>query len=139
MCALPPQKCGDVYGRARKGCCLIPMLAMHPCIHSCTLSLPNRSSRTVKRIFVFFVIQGRFSGAARLSRAPKNARCSAKAPPCSVSHVLLRSCRRILGAPILSPQVLTLAGVGWCRRSWSGLAVAGDPTELHNLLLFMFP
>ena len=30
-----------------------------------------------------------------------------------------------------SPHVLTLA-VGWCRWSWSGLAVAGEPAALHN-------
>jgi len=32
------------------------------------------------------------------------------------------------------PHVLTLAGVV-CRRPWSGLAVAGEPTALHNHLL----
>ncbi len=34
-----------------------------------------------------------------------------------------------------SPQLLTLAGVGWGRRSWSGLAVTGEPKALHNHLL----
>ena len=30
-----------------------------------------------------------------------------------------------------SPHVLTLA-VGWCRWSWNGLTVAGEPASLHN-------
>ncbi len=35
-------------GRYRKGCCLIAMLCMHPCIQNGTLSLWNRASGTVK-------------------------------------------------------------------------------------------
>jgi hypothetical protein len=35
----------------------------------------------------------------------------------------------------LNPQVLTLAGVGWCRRSLSGLAVAGEPLVAQPLAL----
>ena len=61
------------------------------------------SSSTKRRVcnFRVFCLQERFSGAARLSRAPKNARCSAKAPPCLAAYFILRSCRRTLGAPIL--------------------------------------
>jgi hypothetical protein len=55
MCALSQQKCGTVYGRDRKGSCLMPMLAVHPCIHSGTLSLPNRASRTVSKVFSCFL------------------------------------------------------------------------------------
>ena len=121
MCALAPQNAG--YRRAWKGCCLIPMLAMHPCVHSGTL-LCRTGLRAPSKIFRVFCVKSGFPGAARLSRAPKNVWCSAKA--------------RILGA----------SGVGWCRRSWSGLAVAGvlrskraffsdveRSTVLHNHLL----
>jgi hypothetical protein len=97
MCALSPQKCGTVCGRDRQGSCLMPMLAVHPCIHSGTLSLPNRASRTVKKEFACFLsVKSGFPGRLDLRRSPKTARCSAKAPSCSVSHVLLRSSRRIL-------------------------------------------
>ncbi len=41
LCALAQHKFVAVCGRTRKGCCLIPMLAMHPCIHSSTLSPPG--------------------------------------------------------------------------------------------------
>ena len=81
MCVLAPQKCAAVHGCVRKRYCLIAMLFMQPCIESGTLSLPNRALRTVKD-FRVFCRQERFPGAARLSRAPKNARCSAKAPSC---------------------------------------------------------
>lgn len=60
-----------------------------------TISAEQGFAHRQKRIFVFFVRQERFSRAARLSRSPKTARCSAKAPSCSVSHLLLRSSRRI--------------------------------------------
>jgi hypothetical protein len=33
------------------------------------------------------------------------------------------------------PEVLTLAGVGWCRRSWSGLAVADESLAAQPLAL----
>ena len=36
-----------------------------------------------------------------------------------------------------SPQVLTLSGVVWFRRSWIGLTVLGEPTVVHHHLLFM--
>ena len=58
-------------------------------------SAPSSSTKIRVCIFRVFCLQERFSGAARLSRAPKNARHSAKARACSASHVVLRSCRRI--------------------------------------------
>jgi hypothetical protein len=53
MCALAPYKFVAVCGRARKGCCLIPMLAMHPCIHSRTLSR-RLGVGDRQRLFLFF-------------------------------------------------------------------------------------
>ena len=53
-------------------------------------------------------------GAARLSRAPKNALRSAKARVECASHVLLRSCRRILGASIFKVDMYLLC------RGWAG-------------------
>ena len=46
-------------------------------------------------------LQVRFSGAARLCRAPKNVLCSAKPQSCAASHLLLCSCRRVLVTCIL--------------------------------------
>ena len=70
------------------------------------------SCSTKRRVCIFrvFCLQERFSGAARLSRAPKNARHSAKARACSASHIVLRSCRRIPGASIFKDHML-----GGCR------------------------
>ncbi len=48
----------------------------------------------------------RFSGAARRSRAPQNACCSAKDQASCVSHVLLLSCGLILGASIFKARGL---------------------------------
>ena len=61
-------------------------------------------------------LQVPFCGAARLSRAPKFARCSAKAWASCASHVVLRSCRRILGVPIFKFHKYWL---------WRGRAGAG--------------
>ncbi len=85
-------KMRDRYGRDRNGSCLMPMLAGHPCIHRGTLSLPNWASRTVKKEFSCFLsVKRGFPGLLDLRRSPKTARCSAKAPSCSVSHLLRRS------------------------------------------------
>ncbi len=64
-------------------------------------------------------LQVRFFGAARLSRAPKNARCSAQARAECASHVLLRSCRRILGASIFKVHMYLLC------RGWAGAGGLG--------------
>jgi len=53
MCALAPQKSGTVYGRARKGCCLIPVLtSAHPLSRSGILKLSNE----------FFCVKSGFAG-----------------------------------------------------------------------------
>ena len=62
-----------MHGRSQKTCCLIAILCIHPCIESGTLSLRSRASWTVK-VFRDLWIQVPLSGAARLSRTPKNAR-----------------------------------------------------------------
>jgi hypothetical protein len=99
MCALAQRKCRAMHGRSQKGCWLIAMLCIHPCIPNGTLSLRNRALGTVK-VFSFLWLQVRVSGAARLSRAPKKVLCSAKPPSCAASHLLLCFCRRILVAYI---------------------------------------
>jgi hypothetical protein len=100
VCARAAKMRGQAkHGRSQKGCCLIAILFMHPCMKSGTFSLRNRASGPPK-FFRELWRQVRLCGAARLSRAPKNARCSAKAPPCLAAYFILRSCRRTLGAPI---------------------------------------
>jgi len=111
MCVFAPQKCAAVHGRAQRGCCLIAMLFMHPCMKSGTFSLRNRASGPPK-FFRELWRQVRLCGAARLSRAPKNARCSAKARASCSSQVLLRSCRRIPGASILKSTCTDFGGGG---------------------------
>ncbi len=69
--------------------------------------------------FGVYGFQVRFFGAARLSRAPKNALCSAKARAECASHVLLRSCRRILGASIFKVHMYLLC------RGWAGAGGLG--------------
>ena len=36
-------------------------------------------------------------------------------------------------------SVVDFRGGDWCRRPWSGLAVAGEPKALHNHLLCCLP
>ena len=70
-----------------------------------------------QRFFVSYGVKCGFPGLLdRLNRAPKNARCSAKAGASCSSQVLLLSCRRIPGASILKSTCTDFAGVGWCRR-----------------------
>ena len=89
------RRCTDA---PRRGAACLPCF---PCIHALKRhTLSAEQGFADRQRFQFFCRQERFSGAARLSRAPKNARCSARAPSCSAAHVLLRCCRRILGAPI---------------------------------------
>jgi hypothetical protein len=85
---LARQKCARVHGRAPKVCCLIFMLFMQPCIESGTLSLRNRASGTVK-VFSRLWLRVRFSGAARGSRAAKNAHISPKDRASCAAHGLL--------------------------------------------------
>jgi hypothetical protein len=66
------------------------MLAMHPCIHSRTLSLPNRSARTVKRIFVFFVVKGGFPGLL-VSAEPRKMRAVAQKLRRARRHMFFRA------------------------------------------------
>ncbi len=68
-------------------------------------SAPSSSTKSRVCIFRVFCLQERFSGAARLSRAPKNALHSAQARACSVSHIVLRSCGRIPGASIFKDHM----------------------------------
>ena len=93
------QKCAAVQGRAEKGCCLITMIYIQPCIEK-RYTLSAEQGFADRQRFSYFCRRELFSGAARLSRAPKNACCSAKAPPCLAVHFIMRSCRRTLGAPI---------------------------------------
>ncbi len=112
VCARAAKMRGQAkHGRSQKGCCLIAMLFMHPCMKSGTFSLRNRASGPPK-FFRELWRQVRLCGAARLSRAPKNARCSAKARASCLSQVLLRSCRRIPGASILKSTCTDFGGGG---------------------------
>ncbi len=126
LCALAPQKCGTVYDL--KVSCLIPMLIMHPCIHSGTLSLPT----TVKIIFVFLVVESGCQGLL-VSAEPRKM--------CAVAAKLRRVRRHMFFCalpggfwvrPLSVKSANTLEGVAWCRRSWSGLAVQGEQTVLHR-------
>jgi hypothetical protein len=47
-CALAPQKCAAVYGRAQKAFSFIVMISMQPCIETDRLSMRKRASGTVK-------------------------------------------------------------------------------------------
>jgi hypothetical protein len=87
--------------------------AYHASMHSQrhTLSADNRENN-----FRVFSRRERLSGPARLSRAPKDVRCGSKAPSCSASHVLLRSSRRILGAPTLSKVRKYFGGGGMVQE-----------------------
>ena len=112
VCARAAKMRGQAkHGRSQKGCCLIAMLFMHPCMKSGTFSLRNRASGPPK-FFRELWRQVRLCGAARLSRAPKNARCSAKARASCSSQVLLRSCRRIPGASMLKSTCTDFGGGG---------------------------
>ncbi len=64
-------------------------------------------------------LQVPFSGVTRLSKAPKFARCNAKARASCVPHVLLWSYRRTLGATIFIDHKY------WLWRGWSGAGVHG--------------
>jgi len=100
-------KMRDVCGRDRNGSCLMPMLAVHPRIHSGTLSLPSRASHTVKKEFSCFLsVKSGFPGLL-VSADPRKLRAVAQklrrvrchmffgALPGEFSHVFRRSSRRI--------------------------------------------
>ena len=94
--------------------------SMHSQRH--TFSAEQVFAHRHKRIFVFFVPQEGFSRAARLSRSPKTARCSAKAQSCSSSHVLRRSSRRIIFACIFFTST-DLGGGGLVQAGGLGAAL----------------
>ena len=71
MCALARRKCGAMHGRSQKGCCLIAMLCIHPCIQNGTLSLRNRASGTVKGFSCFMASSEVFRGYSSLQNPEK--------------------------------------------------------------------
>ncbi len=71
MCALATRKCRAMHGRSQKGCCLIAMLCIHPCIQNGTLSLRNRASGTVKGFSCFMASSEVFQGCSSLQNPEK--------------------------------------------------------------------
>ena len=81
-----------------------------------------------------FVFKSGFPGLL-VSAEPRKMRATAQKLGRVLRHIL---CCAFAGEfrahPSSRPHLLTLA-VEVCRRPWSGLAVAGEPTALHNHLL----
>jgi hypothetical protein len=128
-----------MHGRAQKGCCLIAMHFIQPCILSGTLSLRKRASRTVKSFFVIYGFKCGFPGLL-VPAEPRKMR--------AVAQKIRRLVRRIFccaladrfwAHPLLKSTCTDFGGVGWCRRSWRGQTVTGEPTALHNHLLRCLP
>ena len=65
----------------------MPMLAVHPCIHSGTLSLPNRASRTVSQEFSCFLCVKSGLPGLLVSADPRKLR--------AVAHAFRRVCRHM--------------------------------------------
>ncbi len=136
MCVIAPQKCAGVHGRAQKLCCLIVMLSMQPRIESGTLSLRKRASGTVKS---FPVIWGFKCGLPGLLVAAEPLKMRALVH--KIGRLLLRMlCCAVAGGfsahPFLKSTCTDFVDGG---RSWSGLAVAGEPAALHNHLRSCLP
>jgi hypothetical protein len=94
----PAKMCGGAR-TPQKVYCWIVMLSMYPYIESGTLFLlRKRASGTVK-VFPRFVDSSAVFRAARAAECEKSP-CYAKDPASCVSHLVLRSCRRIPGACI---------------------------------------
>jgi hypothetical protein len=92
--------------------------AWYPCFayiraFKTTHSASGTGLRGPSKFFRALCLQVRFSGAARLCRAPKKVLCSSKPSSCAVSHVLLCFCRRILVAYIFKVHMY------WLWR-WAG-------------------
>jgi hypothetical protein len=109
-----------------------PKGVLHPCVHNGTLSLPNRASGTAKVFSCFLAQSVLFRGCSSLRSREK---CVLE--PKSSGLVCVASCDAVLqcDSHIFDREnaaLLTFWGGGCCRRPWSGLAVAGDPTALHN-------
>jgi hypothetical protein len=71
MCSLATRKCRTIHGRSQKGCSLIVMLCIHPCIQNGTLSLRNRASGTVKGFSCFMASSEVFRGCSSLQNPEK--------------------------------------------------------------------
>jgi hypothetical protein len=126
--------CGSARTR-QKGCCLSAMIYMQPCIES-THSLCRTGLCGPSKIFRFFVVKSGFPGLL-VSAEPRKMRAVAQ-KLCRVwLHVLFCALAGGLWVrPFLKSTHTDFGGVGWCRLSGSGLAVAGEATVPHNRFLF---
>jgi hypothetical protein len=120
MCASAQLRFGVMHESSQKGDCWIPGLAMHPCTASGTLSLWNRTLRTVNA----------FSWFTASSAILRRCSCRQRQEICAMyrksSGVFCFTCSAALlqaDSPriMFNPQVLVLAG--WARADALGAAL----------------